>query len=438
MMNGKMLGKNIVYRILNVIVVFVINVLLSRLTGAAGYGLLSLLIANATIINLLTGLGADAGITFNIASGKITMGKTMSFIAGILLFQVILVIITEFISWLATGHLFLFKTSNLQWAWIGPLYLISISVVEKFTALLYGQKRFTTVNKVLLVSNIIMMTFFAVQYFLEQSRPVVTYVAAFVLLNLLQALLLIILFRSESGRLLKFESPGRQDAGNFFSYSVFAFVINIIQFLAYRVDYWILDHYRGDEALGWYSLAVRLSQLFWVLPILFAGIILPSVAGSHEGYEQSRMHALLRGLNLLNLLAGIIVFLVAPFIIPWLFGTEYTNSIGLLQLLLPGVILFCMATVLAAWFAGRKMLRVNFGGSLLCLAVILVLDILLIPELGAKGAAIASTTGYGVTGLYFLVIYCMINKVPVSRLLIPGSSDRQYINGILNTVLSKK
>jgi O-antigen/teichoic acid export membrane protein len=181
-----------------------------------------------------------------------------------------------------------------------------------------------------------------------------------------------------------------------------------------------------------------LSQLFWVLPILFAGIILPSVAGSHEGYEQSRMHALLRGLNLLNLLAGIIVFLVAPFIIPWLFGTEYTNSIGLLQLLLPGVILFCMATVLAAWFAGRKMLRVNFGGSLLCLAVILVLDILLIPELGAKGAAIASTTGYGVTGLYFLVIYCMINKVPVSRLLIPGSSDRQYINGILNTVLSKK
>lgn len=362
----------------------------------------------------------------------------MSFIAGILLFQVILVIITEFISWLATGHLFLFKTSNLQWAWIGPLYLISISVVEKFTALLYGQKRFTTVNKVLLVSNIIMMTFFAVQYFLDQSRPVVTYVAAFVLLNLLQALLLIILFRSESGRLLKFESPGRQDAGNFFSYSVFAFVINIIQFLAYRVDYWILDHYRGDEALGWYSLAVRLSQLFWVLPILFAGIILPSVAGSHEGYEQSRMHALLRGLNLLNLLAGIIVFLVAPFIIPWLFGTEYTNSIGLLQLLLPGVILFCMATVLAAWFAGRKMLRVNFGGSLLCLAVILVLDILLIPELGAKGAAIASTTGYGVTGLYFLVIYCMINKVPVSRLLIPGSSDRQYINGILNTVLSKK
>ena len=438
MMNGKMLGKNIVYRILNVVVVFAINVLLSRLTGAAGYGLLSLMIANATIFNLVSGMGADAGITFNTASGRMTAGKIFSFIGIILLFQVVMILLSETISWLATGHLFIFKTSNLQYAWIGPLYFVSISIVEKLSALLNGRKQFSTVNLVLLISNLVMLIFFAGYFIMDEERNIVTYVSVFVLLNFVQAILLIIVSGISTVSPLKFNAPGRMDASEFFSYSLFAFVINIVQFLAYRVDYWILDYYKGEDELGWYSLAVRLSQLFWVLPILFASIILPVVAANQEEYEQSRMHALIRGMNTMNILAGIFIVILAPYLIPWLFGSEYQNSVVLLQLLIPGVMLFCLATVLAAWFAGRKMLRVNFGGSLLCLSVILVLDLLLIPRLGARGAAIASTVGYGITGLYFVIIYCSIQKVPVSKLFIPGSNDRQYINGILSSVFSKK
>jgi O-antigen/teichoic acid export membrane protein len=438
MMNGKMLGNNIVYRILNVVVVFVINVLLSRLTGVAGYGLLSLMIANATIFNLVTGMGADAGITFNTAAGRMTAGKIFSFISIILLFQVVMMVLSETISWLATGQLFLFKTMNLQYAWIGPLYFLSISIVEKLSALLNGRKQFSTVNLVLLMSNLVMMIFFAIYYLMDQNTSIITYVSVFVLMNFLQAILLIIVSATSTIITIKLHVPGRSDASNFFSYSLFAFVINIVQFLAYRVDYWILDYYKGEEELGWYSLAVRLSQLFWVLPILFASIILPVVAGNQEEYEQSRMHALIRGMNIMNIMAGILIVILAPYLLPWLFGREYQNSVVLLQLLTPGVILFCVATVLAAWFAGRKMLKVNFGGSLLCLFVILVLDLLLIPRLGARGAAIASTAGYGITGLYFVIIYCSIHKVPVSKLFIPGRSDRHYINGILTTVFSKK
>ena len=71
MMQGKMIGANIIYRILNVIVVFIINILISRLMGVAGYGLLSLLIVNASIFNLVSSLGADAGISYNTAAGFI-------------------------------------------------------------------------------------------------------------------------------------------------------------------------------------------------------------------------------------------------------------------------------------------------------------------------------------------------------------------------------
>ena len=438
MMNGKILAANIVYRILNVAVVFLITVLLSRLTGAAGYGVLSLLIANTTIFNLVSGLGSDAGITFNTASGRLSSAHILTFIGSILLFQVILLLIVEASAWLFNGQFLLFKTDQLQYAWRGFVFLISISLVEKYTALFNGKHLFSLVNRVLLASNLLMLVLFAGIYYFTPGRPVLFFISLYVLLSFLQAIFLIITYHSTFKQPIAWEMPGKAAIAAFFSYSLFALVINIIQFLAYRMDYWILDHYRGNEELGWYALAVRLSQLFWILPLLFASMILPAVADTASTYDENRMQSLVRGMNLLNILSGLVLFVIAPVLIPFLFGREYVNSIILLQFLLPGVILFCIATLLAAYFAGQKKLQVNFWGSFLCFAVILTLDLLLIPSLGMKGAAIASSVGYGITGLYFIIMYCSFNNLPVAKLFVPGRGDRQYILGILAAIFSKK
>jgi O-antigen/teichoic acid export membrane protein len=438
MISGKMLGANVVYRILNVVVVFSINILLTRAAGAAGYGLLSLLIANATIFNLVSSLGADAGITFNIASGGLGSRKIFRFIAGILFFQLLILLIAELLCWIGTGHLLLFETSEWRYAWIGPIFLVAVSLVEKFTAILYGRKKFSEANKIILATNVFMITLLAILYFMKVEYPVVVYIGIYVMFNFFQAILLLLVANREKFHASESVKVNKGDLRLFFSYSLLAFLSNLIQFFAYRIDYWLVDYYKGLEDLGWYSLAVRLSQLLWVLPILFASIILPAVASDREGYEQMRMHALIRGMNIVNLVVALLAFLLVPYLIPLLFGEEYKESIIPVKILLPGVLLFCIATVLAAWFAGKNMLKVNLAGSILCLLVILSLDLALIPSLGIKGAAIASSTGYGVTGIYFVILYCMISKVPVGRLFIPGANDRQYIRGILDTVFSKK
>ena len=118
------------------------------------------------------------------------------------------------------------------------------------------------------------------------------------------------------------------------------------------------------------------------------------------------------------------------FFIPFFFGKEFHNSILLLRILLPGVILFCVATVLAAYFAGQNKLNINLGGSLLCLAVIVILDLLLIPSMGMKGAAIASSIGYGLTGVYFTGMYCFSKKTAVYKLFIPAAKDWKYLAGL--------
>jgi O-antigen/teichoic acid export membrane protein len=429
-MNSQLLAKNIFYRILNVLLLFGINMLLSRMAGTAGYGLLSLLVANAAIFNLLSAFGADSGITYNTASGMVKSGPIMSFTTVIILLQLLLLVFVEMICYSITGHYLLFKSFNTADWWIGLVFLASISIIEKYTALLYGKQAYTLANQLLFAGNLITICVFAIIYFKGNTTDPLLYIKAYILLSALQALILIIFTHGIAKVPLSWTKPDGSDIKNFFSYSMIAFVTNIIQFVAYRVDYWLLDYYHGEEQLGWYSLAVRLSQLFWVLPILLAGIILPSVAREQVEYENKKMLSLIRGMNMINLVAGVSMFFLAPFILPLLFGESFRNSVVLLQILLPGILLFCIATIFAAYFAGQKKLMINFYSAILCLLVILSLDMFLIPPMGMRGAAIASSIGYAVTAGYFIIMFLLNEKSSLSQVFLPGRSDWTVLKGI--------
>lgn len=438
MIKGNVLAVNTGYRLLNIAVVFFINILLSRLAGVEGYGLLSLLIANAGIFNLLSAFGADAGLTYHAAASRLSASRLFFLFMAIVLFQLIALVISELFCWYVFGHFLLFKTDNLQYWWLGPLFLLCISLVEKYSALLQGQQQFVRCSKAILFSNGLVLLFFAALFGMDAGRPVEHYIGVYVLLSLVQALFLGISYHRIAKSNRQIEKPARQEIRVFFSYSMLAFLINVIQFLAYRVDYWLVDYYRGGEELGWYSLAVRLCQLFWVIPVLFAGIIFPAVAGNRSGYDEYKMQALLRGMNLFNVCAAITAFVLIPLLIPFLFGNAYRPSVVLFQVLLPGVIVFCVATILAAFFAGQKKLRINLFASLLCLTVILVLDMILIPLQGMEGAALASSIGYGVTAIYYMVVYCYTARISPIKLFIPEKNDWNYIRSLFQFKKAKE
>lgn len=106
MLSSKIVATNIIYRGLNIGIVFFINILLSRLAGVNGYGVLSLLIANTGIFNLLSAFGADSGITYHAASGKLPPSKILGFILFILVFQAGVLVLTEFCFHTISGHFF--------------------------------------------------------------------------------------------------------------------------------------------------------------------------------------------------------------------------------------------------------------------------------------------------------------------------------------------
>lgn len=422
---------NIIYRFVYVIVNIFITLLLTRLMTVSGYGILSLMIANASIFSLISCLGSESGITYHYASGSLARKKVFTIICFVILFQLVFFSACEFAYKAVTGNYWLIKGNEIQYFLWGIVYLFSVTLIDKYTAFFYGSHLYVSYNKIMLIGSIIALGLFTCLYFFTGINDIFFYLRLFILTNFLQALLLSAFFHSTQHEPILYGPIRKEDWKIFFSYSFIVFITNIIQFFAYRIDYWLVAYYKGNEALGLYSLAVRLGQVFWILPLLFAGIIFPQTADKTNVNYELRLRALVRITAATLFLVELIALIFAGPMIPFLFGKPYTNSVEPFIYLLPGIFLFSINILLAAYYAGKKELFVNFVGSTMCFLIVLILDLWLIPLYGIKGAAIASSVAYSCSGLYFIWRFTSFRKQGVTNLLVMKTNDVSEIKNFL-------
>lgn len=420
---GKMLAGNIAFRSLNIVAGVLVTVLLTRLMSTGGYGVFSLLVVNATIFSLISCLGSESGITYQFASGGLKPGKIFSIIYIIILFQLGVLILTELIHFNITGTYWMTGGKELKFLVWGLIYLFSISLIDKYTAFLNGNHLYILANKIIFFSNIITLTMLGCLYFFYELQDTFFYLQAIIATTCLQAFLLLTFFHIFSKQPLRFSSIEKKDWKLFFTYSFVVFITNLIQFLAYRVDYWLVNHYKGIDALGLYSLSVKLGQLFWVFPILFASIIFPRVADKQMKYDVSKFLTLLRISNSFIFFAMLPAALLAGWFIPFLFGAGFNGSIQPFIILLPGLLMFSVNIMLAAWFAGRDLLRVNLIGSTICFLLVLLLDLWLIPLKGITGAAMATSIAYSLSALYSIWKFSGIENRSIRSIIIFQAND---------------
>lgn len=425
-----MVVMNTGYKAGNMILLFLVNMLLTRMLGVSGFGALSLLIINVGIVNLVSGFGIDSSIIFYGASKKIPNKRILGILWSGIVIQLLLLLFTELFYLLISGKFLLINTFSFRRELSGVILVIALSIIEKYTALLNAGFRSVPAARIVFSTVFFLLLFLSGTYFFlpAYSSEVIidTYIYAF----LLQAFLLIIVYHKQGNVPFALQRPRFSEVKAFFTYSFTVFITNIIQFLAYRVDYWVIGYYHKEQVLGWYALAVKMGQFFWVLPLLLAALIFPAVSKNELSFENGKMAQLLRVINSFNIIAGILAITLAPILLPLLFGAAYSSSIRPFQQLLPGMLLFCNAIILAAYYAGKKKLKVNLLGSLICLLVILILDLLLIPNYSISGAVIANNIAYGITSIFFISYYLLEKKDGDKNIFLMSLNDLRAITFI--------
>jgi O-antigen/teichoic acid export membrane protein len=426
---------NGVYRIGFLVFQLLNTVLISRLTGPAGFGIYSLVIVNANLLLVFSSLGIPAGILYHASAKDLSLSRMEKIIWVSTMIQLALALVLETLYHGISGTFWIWPSTGSLAGIFGIVFFLSIVITEKYYALYNGFHRFPLYNLIILIFAVLLFIVLIVQ---TQSVPatsaVNSIIITYIVVQVLQTIFLVAIFhRKKIGRLTIADSAGVQR--KFFTYSFYAFLANALYFLVTRVDFWILNYFKGESELGLYALSSRIGQMFLVLPTLFAGVVLPSITAKKIGAD--KLESMFRILNSLNLLFMFALALIASWLLIFMFGEEFRGSVMPLVLLLPGIFFLSAQTLLAAYFAAVGAPSVNLYSTILSLAIVLVLDFLLIPMHGATGAAAASTIAYFAGCLYTYRMYIAKEKYPWSQLLM-NSTDREYMNRLLEQILKGK
>ena len=162
--------------------------------------------------------------------------------------------------------------------------------------------------------------------------------------------------------------------------------------IIFRADLLIVNHFRGSAAAGVYSIATQFGMLLMLLPGVIATILFPRIAAEqdHQGETTSLVTRYTTFVTLFCCLAAV----PFSFLLPVIYGAEFTEATRLLLILLPGVYLVGVESVMVQHFNALGLPRAIPIYWVATLVVNLVLVFWLVPRLGAQGAALASTVSY--------------------------------------------
>lgn len=170
--------------------------------------------------------------------------------------------------------------------------------------------------------------------------------------------------------------------------------VTTLGYLVYaRIDIMMLAWLRGDHAAGTYAATVRISEVFDLAPVILLTAASPFLFNGMRNNIKAFsaiFQVVLTYLNILFLAGAVIISLMAPFLVWLLFGESYSESAGFLSIHIFGIVFIAQGVATQYWWVARRRQRIVMWRALAGGVVNVVLNLLLIPEYGGYGAAIAT------------------------------------------------
>jgi len=182
------------------------------------------------------------------------------------------------------------------------------------------------------------------------------------------------------------------------------FLSGLSSVLYMRIDQVMIKEMISNEALGNYAAAVRVSEMWYFIPITICASLFPAVlAAKRTNYQTflKRMHNLYAFLFWLAMSIAVPMTFLSTNIVTVLFGNEYVRAGTVLSIHIWAAVFFFLQTASVRWLIAqgqtRKILYMNVGG----LAINLLLNFFLIPSIGISGAAVATLLAQVYSGLLY-------------------------------------
>ena len=195
--------------------------------------------------------------------------------------------------------------------------------------------------------------------------------------------------------------------------------------IIFRADLLVVNHFQDAAEAGVYSVATQFGMLLMLLPGVIATLLFPRVTAEKD--ERGETTALVTRYTTFVTFFCCLAAVPFSFLLPLIYGAEFTDASRLLLILLPGVYLIGLESVLVQHFNALGLPRVIPVYWVITLVVNLVLVFWLVPRLGAQGAALASTASYALIFAFVARQFLASTGQSVSRVFILRRSELRQL-----------
>jgi len=408
-------------KIVNLGLGLLISILLARGLGPEGRGIYTLAILFPTLIVTFSNLGLGPATVYYVAQEKYPLKNVfgsntlMSLLLGVIgiLAGLLLAAIfpTEIFPEVPRTTLYLALT----------LVPLNLFLGQVGTQILLGSRRIKDINTAAILSSLsfLVLLFIAI---VSLGAGVQGAVWANVMSSALMCVLLFIWIRRIVGGIsLKIARDYLRDA---LDYGLKTYLGNVIGFLNYRIELFILGFLMPAAALGFYSVAVGLAERLWIVSQSASMLIFPVISAEKDEQKRNEFTPIIsRNVLLITLIGAIVLFFLSPWLIVLLYSQSYLPTVQLFRILLPGIVFLSASRVLANDIAGRgkPLLNTYVGGFGLVVQVIL--NLVLISKIGVAGSAWATSISYTLIFMVRVVVYSRVSGNTYAKIILPQKTD---------------
>jgi len=189
-----------------------------------------------------------------------------------------------------------------------------------------------------------------------------------------------------------------------------------------RADVLLLGILAPAATVGVYVVAYQSVEPILILASAGGATILALGHGRPEVERGEVTAKLIRETLLVGGLLAVLAAVLAPWLVPLVYGQDFADSVVPLLILLPGIVAFSCGRIAMADLMRRNMLE-RMAAILVAVTVLNVgLNLALIPLFGAVGAAVASLISYSMHGALAIGTAARAGGFHVS-VLVPGRTD---------------
>ena len=197
-----------------------------------------------------------------------------------------------------------------------------------------------------------------------------------------------------------------------------------------KIDQVMLGQMLDKKAVGVYSAAIRISEVWYFIPISIVASVTPSLIEAKKlspAIYRYRLANLFRLLSAIALAIAIPMTFASGYVARTLYGSQYEGVAPVLAIHIWAALFVFLGVAQGPWNINEGLTKLAFVRTVIGAASNILLNILLIPRYGPMGAAVATTVSYALAGVVLNAISRRTHEILILQLrsMIPILSSRR-------------